>query len=49
MYDVFRSMNVVLIIANSEDPDEMQHKVCQSTGLGGSHIQSYVPSKYVIY
>ena len=40
-YDVFLSLEVVLILANSEDPDEMQHfaafhlglHICQSTRL----------------
>ena len=33
MYGVFRSLNVVLIIANSVDPDEMQHNVAFHLGL----------------
>ena len=33
MYDVFRSMKVVLITANSADPDEMQHYAAFHLGL----------------
>ena len=42
-YDVFLSLKVVLILANSADPDEMQHSAAfhhglhclKSTRLGG--------------
>ena len=45
-YDVFLSLKVVLILANSADPDEMQHytafhlglRCLQSTHLGVSSI-----------
>ena len=50
MYDVFRSLKVVLIIANSVDPDEMQH-VCQRNHLGVSSIQKvnqYVPNVLLV-
>ena len=33
MYIVFLSLNVVLIIANSVDPDEMQHYAAFYLGL----------------
>ena len=32
-YDVFRSLKVVLILANSADPDEMQHYAAFHLGL----------------
>ena len=45
-YDVFLSLKIGLIIANSADPDEMQHYAafhlglhCQGTRLGVSSIQ----------
>ena len=33
MYDVFWTLDVVLIIANSVDPDEMQHYAAFHLGL----------------
>ena len=33
MYDVFLSVKVVLILANSADPDEMQHNAAFHLGL----------------
>ena len=32
-YDVFLSLKVVLILANSKDPDEMQHTAAFHLGL----------------
>ena len=38
-YDVFLSLNVVLILANSEDPDKMQH-------YAAFHLGPYCLPKY---
>ena len=41
IYDVFLSLNDLLIIANSVDPDEMQQLCCISSG---SSLFAKVPS-----